>query len=104
MCFSSVVLEEEIWRLQEENDKKEEAIIELRERAERRRAWEEELQQEKARLEEELGRRVVEVEGLKGEQALLEEQVQKLTGRNVDTLWHKQLQCSRTLCGIMEKH
>ncbi|XP_030610287.1 kinesin-like protein KIF20A isoform X2 [Archocentrus centrarchus] len=74
-----VVLEEEIWRLQEENDKKDEAIIELREREERRRTWEEELRQEKARLEEELRRRVVEVEQLKKEQALLEEQEQKLT-------------------------
>lgn len=67
-CSSSVVLEEEIWRLQEENDRKNEAIVELRGR-------EEELQQEKARLEEELRSRVAEVEGLKKEQVLLAEQL-----------------------------
>lgn len=67
-CCSSVVLEEEIWRLQEENDRKDEAIVELRGR-------EEELLQEKARLEEELRSRVAEVEGLKKEQVLLEEQL-----------------------------
>lgn len=65
---SSVVLEEEIWRLQEENDRKNEAIVELGGR-------EEELQQEKARLEAELRSRVAEVEGLKKEQVLLEEQL-----------------------------
>ncbi|XP_035764687.1 kinesin-like protein KIF20B [Neolamprologus brichardi] len=70
-----VVLEEEIWRLQEENDRKNEAIVELRGR-------EEELQQEKARLEEELRSRVAEVEGLKKEQVLLEEQLLAL--RNLD--------------------
>lgn len=67
-CSSSVVLEEEIWRLQEENDRKNEATVELRGR-------EEELQQEKARLEEELRSRVAEVEELKKEQVLLEEQL-----------------------------
>ncbi|KAL3968227.1 pre-rRNA-processing protein IPI3 [Sarotherodon galilaeus] len=70
-----VVLEEEIWRLQEENDRKNEAIVELRGR-------EEELQQEKARLEEELRSRVEEVEGLKKEQVLLEEQL--LVLKNLD--------------------
>nr|XP_024655353.1 kinesin-like protein KIF20B [Maylandia zebra] len=70
-----VVLEEEIWRLQEENDRKNEAIVELRGR-------EEELQQEKARLEEELRSRVAEVEGLKKEQVLLEEQLLAL--KNLD--------------------
>lgn len=70
-----VVLEEEIWRLQEENDRKDEAIVELRGR-------EEELLQEKARLEEELRSRVAEVEGLKKEQVLLEEQLLAL--KNLD--------------------
>ncbi|XP_014185132.1 kinesin-like protein KIF20B isoform X2 [Haplochromis burtoni] len=70
-----VVLEEEIWRLQEENDRKNEAIVEHRGR-------EEELQQEKARLEEELRSRVAEVEGLKKEQVLLEEQL--LVLKNLD--------------------
>ncbi|XP_005743507.1 kinesin-like protein KIF20B [Pundamilia nyererei] len=70
-----VVLEEEIWRLQEENDRKNEAIVGLRGR-------EEELQQEKARLEEELRSRVAEVEGLKKEQVLLEEQLLAL--KNLD--------------------
>ncbi|XP_044034097.1 kinesin-like protein KIF20B isoform X3 [Siniperca chuatsi] len=63
----SPVLEEEIWRLQEENDKKEETIAELREREERRRG-----------LEEELRRREEEVEELKKERVLLEQNVQKL--------------------------
>ncbi|XP_049418949.1 kinesin-like protein KIF20B [Epinephelus fuscoguttatus] len=64
----SPVLEEEIWRLQEENDKKEETILELREREGRRKG-----------LEEELRRREEEVEELKKEQAVLEQKVQELT-------------------------
>ncbi|XP_070783499.1 kinesin-like protein KIF20A [Enoplosus armatus] len=64
----SPVLEEEIWRLQEENDKKEETIAELREREERRRG-----------VEEELRRREEEVEELKKQQVLLEQNVQKLS-------------------------
>ncbi|KAI3365136.1 hypothetical protein L3Q82_010104 [Scortum barcoo] len=63
----SPVLEEEIWRLQEENDKKEETIMELREREERRKG-----------LEEELRRREEELEELKKEQVVLEQKVQKL--------------------------
>nr|XP_033472702.1 dynein regulatory complex protein 9-like [Epinephelus lanceolatus] len=64
----SPVLEEEIWRLQEENDKKEETILELREREGRRKG-----------LEEELRRREEEVEELKKEQAVLEQKMQELT-------------------------
>ncbi|KAM9336984.1 kinesin-like protein KIF20B [Symphorus nematophorus] len=64
-----VVLEEEIWRLQEENDKKEAAMMELREREQRRRE----------ELEEELRRREEQVEEMKKEQELLEQQVQALT-------------------------
>ena len=67
-----MVLEEEIWRLQEENDKKEQTIVELRESEERRRRP----------LEEELKRREEEVEELKKEQLLLEQKVQMLTGRS----------------------
>ncbi|XP_034535111.1 kinesin-like protein KIF20A [Notolabrus celidotus] len=63
-----VVLEDEIWRLQEESDKKDVTIEELREREERRRG-----------LEEELRRREEEVEELKKEQALLEQKVLQLT-------------------------
>lgn len=81
-----VVLEEEIWRLQEENDRKDEAIMELRGREEEllqeKARLEEELLQEKARLEEELRSRVAEVEGLKKEQVLLEEQLLAL--KNLD--------------------
>ncbi|XP_070846015.1 kinesin-like protein KIF20A [Chaetodon trifascialis] len=64
-----VVLEEEIWRLQEENDKNEETIAELREREERRRG-----------LEEALRRREQEVQELKKEQALLEQKLEDATG------------------------
>ncbi|TMS22335.1 Kinesin-like protein KIF20B [Larimichthys crocea] len=75
------VLEEEIWRLQGENDKKEEAIVELREREERRRRG----------LEEELGRREEEVEELKKQKVLLEQKVEKLTAldecSNCDSLF-----------------
>ncbi|XP_039992224.1 kinesin-like protein KIF20A [Xiphias gladius] len=70
-----VVLEEEIWRLQEENDKKEETIFQLREREERRKGLEEDLR----RRQEELRRREEEVQELKREQVLLEQKVQKLT-------------------------
>ncbi|KAM3860041.1 uncharacterized protein kif20bb [Diretmus argenteus] len=64
------VLEEEIWRLQEENDKKEETISQLRGEREQR-----------SRLEEELRRREEEVEELKTEQVSLEQKVEKLTGK-----------------------
>ncbi|XP_041829638.1 kinesin-like protein KIF20A isoform X2 [Melanotaenia boesemani] len=93
------VLEEEIWRLLEENDQKEETINELREREERRRRSleeelekektrleeklrkrEEQLEKEKLRLEEELRRRGEEVEELKKEQEFLEQKVQMLSG------------------------
>ncbi|XP_072228973.1 uncharacterized protein [Leuresthes tenuis] len=67
-----VVLEEEIWRLQEENDKREETINELRQKEERRRSREEELEEEKKRLEEE-------VKELKKEQVQLEQKVQTLS-------------------------
>lgn len=68
--FSSVVLEEEILRLQEENAKKVNVISELREKEGRSRA-----------LEEELRRREEEVQQLKQDQVLLEQKVQELTGR-----------------------
>lgn len=67
--FSSAVLEEEIWRLQEENDKKEETIAVLGQGEERRRA-----------LEEELRRHEEEVERLRLERGLLEQKVQQLMG------------------------
>ncbi|KAM6897547.1 kinesin-like protein KIF20B [Xenentodon cancila] len=70
-----VLLEEEIWRLQEENDQKEEVIKELRQREERHNGLEEELR----RREEELRRREEEVGELKKEQLLLEQKVQTLT-------------------------
>ncbi|XP_028264530.1 kinesin-like protein KIF20B isoform X2 [Parambassis ranga] len=79
MAKKRVVLEEEIWRLQEENDKKEEAIAKLREGEERRRGRQEELEKEETRLQEELRRREEEVERLKKEHVLLEQKVQKLT-------------------------
>ncbi|RVE59266.1 hypothetical protein OJAV_G00186890 [Oryzias javanicus] len=56
-----VLLEEEIWRLQEENEKKEKAIAELQKREERRRSLEEEVKQ------------------LKEEQELLEQKVLMLS-------------------------
>lgn len=62
--FSSVLLEEEIWRLQEENEKKEKAIAELQKKEERRRSLEEEVKQ------------------LKEEQELLEQKVLMLSGRS----------------------
>ncbi|XP_067440112.1 kinesin-like protein KIF20B isoform X2 [Thunnus thynnus] len=96
-----VVLEEEIWRLHMENDKKEETIVQLRERVEMReeelrrqeeevekertrleeelRSRQEEVEKERTRLEEELRSRQEEVEELKKEQVLLEQKVQKLT-------------------------
>uniref|UniRef100_A0A8C7XMG4 Kinesin motor domain-containing protein n=1 Tax=Oryzias sinensis TaxID=183150 RepID=A0A8C7XMG4_9TELE len=63
-----VLLEEEIWRLQEENENKEKAIAELQKREERRRS-----------LEEEVRRRNEEVKQLKEEQELLEQKVLMLT-------------------------
>ncbi|XP_011471786.1 kinesin-like protein KIF20B isoform X2 [Oryzias latipes] len=62
------LLEEEIWRLQEENENKEKAIAELQNREERRRS-----------LEEEVRRRNEEVKQLKEEQELLEQKVLMLT-------------------------
>ncbi|XP_024151133.1 kinesin-like protein KIF20A isoform X2 [Oryzias melastigma] len=56
-----VLLEEEIWRLQEENEKKEKAIAELQKKEERRRSLEEEVKQ------------------LKEEQELLEQKVLMLS-------------------------
>ncbi|KAF7649825.1 hypothetical protein LDENG_00135440 [Lucifuga dentata] len=84
-----VVLEEEIWRLQEENDKKEETIFQLRAKEEEvekektrleeeLRTKEEALEEERTRLEEDLRRRE-EVEELKKEQVLLQQKVEKLT-------------------------
>ncbi|KAM8837104.1 uncharacterized protein AB9W97_002464 isoform 2-T3 [Spinachia spinachia] len=75
--FSSIpsvssVLEDEIWRLQEDNDQKEETIKQLRGREEELRRKGEELR----RLEEELRGRGDE---LKKEQAVLEQKVQQLT-------------------------
>ncbi|XP_068161371.1 kinesin-like protein KIF20B [Antennarius striatus] len=63
-----VVLEEEIWRLQEENDRKQEVITQLRDREESSRGLEAELR----RQEEEVGR-------LKEEQLLLEQRLETLT-------------------------
>uniref|UniRef100_A0A3Q3JLE0 Kinesin motor domain-containing protein n=1 Tax=Monopterus albus TaxID=43700 RepID=A0A3Q3JLE0_MONAL len=77
-----MVLEEEIWRLQEENDKKEEMIRQLREREESWKTLEEELkerEESRGALEEELKRRGEEVEKLKKEQVLLQQKVQALT-------------------------
>lgn len=65
-----MILEEEIWRLQEENEKKEETINELRVGEERRKA-----------LERELSLRQEEVTQLKKDQVLLEQKVQQLSGR-----------------------
>ncbi|XP_037610900.1 kinesin-like protein KIF20A isoform X1 [Sebastes umbrosus] len=93
----SPVLEEEIWRLQEENERKEETIAELREGEEERsrreeeveerrrgleeelRRREEEVEERRSGLEEELRRREEEVEELKKEQVVLEQKVQELT-------------------------
>ncbi|TNN03421.1 hypothetical protein fugu_000450 [Takifugu bimaculatus] len=63
-----VILEEEIWRLQEENEKKEETIIELRMGEERRKV-----------LERELNIREEEVTQLKKDRVLLEQKVQQLS-------------------------
>ncbi|XP_026206490.1 kinesin-like protein KIF20A [Anabas testudineus] len=70
-----VVLEEEIWRLHEENDKKEETIQELMERTKGL----EGVEEERSRLEEELRRRQEQVEELKKEQVFLEQKLQNLT-------------------------
>lgn len=64
-----MILEEEIWRLQEENEKKEETIIELRVGEERRKV-----------LERELNIREEEVTQLKQDRVLLEQKVQQLSG------------------------
>ncbi|XP_031168056.1 kinesin-like protein KIF20A [Sander lucioperca] len=48
----SPVLEEEIWRLQEENERKEETIVELREREERRKGMEEQLRKREEEVKE----------------------------------------------------
>lgn len=66
---SSVILEEEIWRLQEENEKKEEVIIELRVGEERRKV-----------LEGELNMRQEEIIHLKKDLVLLEQKVQQFSG------------------------
>lgn len=67
----SVVLEDEIWRLQEENDKKDETISELRDR-----------DQLRSGLEEELRTRQGEVEELKNNNLTLEQKIQELTGES----------------------
>lgn len=64
-----MILEEEIWRLQEENEKKEVTIIELRMGEERRKG-----------LERELNIREEEVTQLKQDRVLLEQKVQQLSG------------------------
>lgn len=66
---SSVILEEEIWRLQKENENKEETIIELRVGEERRKI-----------LERELNTRQEEVIHLKKDLVLLKQKVQQLSG------------------------
>lgn len=73
-----MVLEEEIWRLHEENDKKQETIQELMERTKGL----EGVEEERSRLEEELRRRQEQVEELKKEQVFLEQKLQNLTGRS----------------------
>lgn len=65
----SVILEEEIWRLQKDNENKEETIIELRVGEERRKI-----------LERELNTRQEEVIHLKKDLVLLEQKVQQLSG------------------------
>lgn len=67
---SSAIVEEEIWRLHDESEKKDAVIAELREAGERSRF-----------LEEELRRREEEVEQLNKDRVSLEEKVQELTGR-----------------------
>ncbi|XP_056153587.1 kinesin-like protein KIF20B [Lampris incognitus] len=70
-AMKRVILEEEIWRLQEENDRKEESLSQLRGEKE-----------ESTRLEEELRRRDEEVEELKKEKVSLERKIEGLTARN----------------------
>lgn len=67
---SAAMLDEKISRLQEESDKKDTIIAELRAVGERSRS-----------VEEELRRREEEVEQLKKDLATLEQKVQELTGR-----------------------
>lgn len=67
---SLAIVEEEIWRLHDESEKKDAVIAELREAGERSRF-----------LEEELRRREEEVEQLNKDRVSLEEKVQELTGR-----------------------
>ncbi|KAF3703990.1 Kinesin-like protein KIF20B [Channa argus] len=78
-----MVLEEEIWRLHEENDKKEESIQQLmesrRELEEELRKREAEVEEESSRLRDELRTQEEEVEELKKERVLLEQKVQMLT-------------------------
>lgn len=88
-CFSSVssVLEDEIWRLQEDNDQKDETIKELRRREDELKGLEDELRGRDKELrrredelrgrDKELRRQEEEGEVLKKEQAALE-----LTGRS----------------------
>lgn len=64
-----MILEDEIWRLQEENEKKEETIIELRVGAERTKI-----------LERELNTRQEEVLHLKKDLVVLEQKLQQLSG------------------------
>lgn len=64
-----MILEEEIWRLQEENEKKEETIIQLRMGEEKRKV-----------LEWELNTRQEEVIHLKKDLVFLEQKVQQLSG------------------------
>lgn len=70
VCPSVAILEEEIWRLHDECEKKDAVIAELREAGERSRF-----------LEEELRRREEEVEQLNKDRVSLEQKVQELTGR-----------------------
>lgn len=77
-----MILEEEIWRLQEENEKKEETIIELRMGEERRKV-----------LERELTMREEEVTQLKKDRVLLEQKVQQLSGiKQMKGISHSQQQ------------
>ncbi|XP_075314054.1 uncharacterized protein LOC142374309 isoform X2 [Odontesthes bonariensis] len=73
-----VVLEEEIWRLQEEKDKMEETINQLRQKEDGRRRREEELEEEKNRLEEEKNRLEEEKKRLEEEKNRLEEEKDKM--------------------------
>lgn len=80
--FSSAILEEEIWRLQEENEKKEETITELRVGEERRKV-----------LEREVNVHREEVTQLKKQQVVLEQKVQQLSGIKPSFVATRQPQC-----------